>query len=72
MNRKDIGYFLMKLVTVAIPHLFRDDRPFFYTGVITEITDENITLKRINNQGIIEIPIDEIIEIKSKNWECRR
>ena len=72
MNRKDLEFFVNKKVEVAVPHLFLS-RPYFYYGIIKRLTEENLTLDQVNKQGkhkgTIDIPIKNIIHVKSRNWE---
>jgi len=61
MNRNEIEEFLNEYVTIAIPHLVLD-RPFFHTGILTEVGDYYVTIKI--KDGYKQICINDITEIR--------
>ena len=58
--KKYIEDFLGKIIDVGIPHLY-EERLFYFTGELLELTDEYLILK--NNQGIKQIQLKSIVEI---------
>lgn len=70
MLSKDICLtFLLKAVDVAVPNFIDTDRLFFHRGILTEVTDDDITLKF--SDGFKIIPIEKIIEIRLTKNEVR-
>ncbi len=61
LSREDLKEFLNEYVTIAIPHLVLD-RPFFHTGILTEVDDYYITIKI--KDGYKQISINDILEIR--------
>jgi len=70
MYSDDITYFFEhgNHVEIAVPHMILE-RPFFYYGYIKRLTEEIVTLEQDQHKGIVDIPIKDIIHVKSKNWE---
>jgi ferredoxin-fold anticodon binding domain-containing protein len=52
--------FLGKIIDVGIPHLY-EERLFYYTGELLELTDEYLILKK--KDGIKQIQLKNIVEI---------
>lgn len=61
-ERDEILEFLHKTIDIGIPRFEDNDRLFYYTGVLTEVTQEYIKLKLWD--GIKQIPINDVIEIR--------
>lgn len=61
-DRTDCLEFLKKSIDVGVPNFQNHDHLFFYTGFVTEVTDDEIKLKLCD--GIKIIPIKRIVEIR--------
>ena len=55
--------FLGKIVNISVPHYYLD-RLFFITGKVLQVNDEHLVIQL--KDGVKQIQLDEIIEIKLK------
>ena len=61
LSKADFEIFLGKTVSVGLQHEIITNRLFFYNGVLTELSDDTLTLRMSN--GFKIIPLDQVMDI---------
>jgi len=65
MKKESLERFIGQELTVAIPHrMYGKDRPFYWRGVLKELTDESITIVTEKNETIL-LKLDWILQVVS-------
>jgi hypothetical protein len=65
----DCILFKGEYVSVGIPHNVAPGKLFWYYGTLTEVTDTEIKIQM--SHGVKLIPLNQIMELKTKNWEVK-
>lgn len=62
MNYEVYKRFLNQKVSVGIPNWYDPSKLFFQSGIVTDITENNLVL--VNDDGVYNITLSDIIQIE--------
>ena len=65
----DCIMFKGKYVSVGVPHKTVPCKLFWFYGTLSEVTETEIKIQM--RHGVKLIPLEQIMELKTKNWEVR-
>ena len=54
MKKEILEKYENRFIVIGVPHTYRDNALFYYTGILTNLGDETITIERENDELTLE------------------